>query len=1466
MGRASYSGGKSTDGYYNNNNNNNNKAGEGSNRSGGGVGGGGGSSSRRRGSGSGTAQVGNDNIVAIGTEMGLVMVWELNLNYVVDHQNQLRRTSVPSGDVGGGGEAITVGSTSSSSSAAAGGGGGDQSGGVGGGRGGGVWYRNAGKKGKKKERMVALLSDHRPESIAHLKWDEDGRRLFSADTKGRVMLSLPLSGLATDSLIGSSTGGGAGGASHLLKSVTTGGTSSTLSSLSSTITSLSSSVSSATAAVSSEEIFSSPDGSAIVQLDFKARYLLVSTWTRCHVLDTKGRTATMVGKKKREGRFGGCFRECVGPEGIVVYAARPGTRLWEADVVGTVLSTTNFKQELASKQTWGVPTFELEENINSQTIEADSNIGPSTPKGTLQFGRICALPGGLVLSWSESQLYVLSPNDATVVEYHTSDPLSKGNACDLSEIESVSICGSEIYLLHANAYNKGVLEKGSKFITKLTMEFPGVVIKRALKMGEAVIAHNVISMLFHNVAVEQFCKTVHGDLIGKVISLLEKTPFTVAGGAGESLMQTGDEKREVSVKEKMIRHLREIIISVQTLLEDSKNLDSAEEKHIPIGREGVKQGLISEEQFISESRKNNSGGNIHVLGGMVTDTASLSREESAGATEPLIDSSLSTGGISSSSSVASISTKAGATGVKKSKGKKKGKRVARVMDIIDAPKKTNSSQPTAMPLQNNMDFDKVLEPSASGRRECGDDDDAEVSFGSILGVKKGLHDIHRADLRKGGSDTSGASTPIDPLGIAELTKSTVADMNKYLMEHGAAQSVQHSQDMLLQWLGVFEMGPEHASIAIVAREVRELFTTCFTLGLYQSSSVLSNVYWNEDGALGCIERYYHREFLDREIVLQTCVKYASEKCIRKVMEREDRVDTNRILCTAIERHLGISGNVEAVFKLLGGIEQIVPPLYLTLKYVKRIIDMDPKSAIDYILLFFPYVNVWCFRTFVIDEMRRQGNEESKILEYILYYCRKFLEGLEFVDKETVIFSLTGFEFSLSSELQGQNPIMDIFEMICDYKNLFLTSQGCTHCDSKEEYMDRTKSIGMIAPNKIVEELLSLEEAKQRLPCPGSHRLWGELDNLMLSCSPLFDSEKKPLAEGNGLFPKTRVTDVVCVSFLSRIEFKPLKLRLSKLFWDMGYWSGALCMFSSMGKDSTLFQNASLKCADLALLLDDIDVVVEILIKNAVGTLRRESISSSSGEIREGLKDLKHGSKVGAGATSATNSDCVNYVFSCFEEFIACNQSSDHLLEKAKKNLLMFIGKLSLRMDPSLLASLVGERETLVALFPSSAFSTLTEIVMASDQQEEIFVDMLRVLNKNLWGASASLSSGAITSVHPQLAYVNGLEVLSADCAEKDASSNLPYVYEGTSNLKFEYTRPARRYIDSLPRDWGHVFKDISGSRCPQCKIGLEVEVDGKGLSMYICGHVLHAHCSSVNGRTIECPTCKRQTSNSFYYY
>ncbi|KAL0969727.1 hypothetical protein UPYG_G00231480 [Umbra pygmaea] len=168
--------------------------------------------------------------------------------------------------------------------------------------------------------------------------------------------------------------------------------------------------------------------SAIVQLEYSQKVLLISSHQRSLLFYTQEQALQQLGTKPRKsnGRFGACFQPGLCKQSdLLVYAARPGLRMWRTDVRGQVEDTlvlkTLFNQE--------VPHFEL--------FPRPGPTGGYRPHDR-QLGLVCCfLREGWVLSWNEYSVYVLDCFNQVVI----------GALESSGDIVSVSCTENEIFIL-----------------------------------------------------------------------------------------------------------------------------------------------------------------------------------------------------------------------------------------------------------------------------------------------------------------------------------------------------------------------------------------------------------------------------------------------------------------------------------------------------------------------------------------------------------------------------------------------------------------------------------------------------------------------------------------------------------------------------------------------------------------------------------------------------------------------------------------------------------------------------------------------------------------------------------------------------------------------------------------------------------------------------------------------------------
>ncbi|RUS76520.1 hypothetical protein EGW08_015713, partial [Elysia chlorotica] len=127
----------------------------------------------------------------------------------------------------------------------------------------------------------------------------------------------------------------------------------------------------------------------ITQIDYQNRLLLVSTRQRSFVVRLDRQTETVqVGSKDRKipGQFGACFiPELCKPDDVKLYAARPGCRLWLADIQGTVKSTHIFKDPLTHE----VPEIRL---LAAGKLQLQQE--------GFQFGKLLWMQNNTLVTWS----------------------------------------------------------------------------------------------------------------------------------------------------------------------------------------------------------------------------------------------------------------------------------------------------------------------------------------------------------------------------------------------------------------------------------------------------------------------------------------------------------------------------------------------------------------------------------------------------------------------------------------------------------------------------------------------------------------------------------------------------------------------------------------------------------------------------------------------------------------------------------------------------------------------------------------------------------------------------------------------------------------------------------------------------------------------------------------------------------
>ncbi|XP_040844404.1 Hermansky-Pudlak syndrome 5 protein isoform X2 [Ochotona curzoniae] len=170
--------------------------------------------------------------------------------------------------------------------------------------------------------------------------------------------------------------------------------------------------------------------SSVVQLDYLDGRLLISSLTRSFLCDTEREKFWKIGNKERDGEFGACFfpGRCSGSQQPLIYCARPGSRMWEVNFDGEVISTHQFKKLLSLPP---LPVISLRSEP-----QYDHTLGSSQ---SLSFPRLLHLSEHCVLTWTERGIYIFVPQNVQVLLWS-----------EVRDIQDVAVCKNELFCLHLN--------------------------------------------------------------------------------------------------------------------------------------------------------------------------------------------------------------------------------------------------------------------------------------------------------------------------------------------------------------------------------------------------------------------------------------------------------------------------------------------------------------------------------------------------------------------------------------------------------------------------------------------------------------------------------------------------------------------------------------------------------------------------------------------------------------------------------------------------------------------------------------------------------------------------------------------------------------------------------------------------------------------------------------------------------
>ncbi|XP_078196842.1 BLOC-2 complex member HPS5 isoform X5 [Callithrix jacchus] len=170
--------------------------------------------------------------------------------------------------------------------------------------------------------------------------------------------------------------------------------------------------------------------SCVVQLDYLDGRLLISSLTRSFLCDTEREKFWKIGNKERDGEYGACFfpGRCSGGQQPLIYCARPGSRMWEVNFDGEVLSTHQFKKLLSLPP---LPVI----TVRSEP-QYDHTVGASQ---SLSFPKLLHLSEHCVLTWTVRGIYIFIPQNVQVLLWS-----------EVKDIQDVAVCKNELFCLHLN--------------------------------------------------------------------------------------------------------------------------------------------------------------------------------------------------------------------------------------------------------------------------------------------------------------------------------------------------------------------------------------------------------------------------------------------------------------------------------------------------------------------------------------------------------------------------------------------------------------------------------------------------------------------------------------------------------------------------------------------------------------------------------------------------------------------------------------------------------------------------------------------------------------------------------------------------------------------------------------------------------------------------------------------------------
>ncbi|EEB11189.1 conserved hypothetical protein [Pediculus humanus corporis] len=257
--------------------------------------------------------------------------------------------------------------------------------------------------------------------------------------------------------------------------------------------------------------------SKIVQMDFNSNMLLVSTLTKCYICDTKKELFKQVGHKLRDGEYGACIfktreennsdsnnttttTDITNLSNLKLFCARPGSRVWECAIDGTVISTHHFKEALAvpPKKIYFLKDFKSSQNVNSSRDDEKHDVVQTNMNFTEQsfnFQKLYAfMSNKFLFTYKKDGLYIFDPEKSVLILWNNEIT----NIVDAKTVNDVIYVWSgfgKMYALNVvtleNLLISLYLSKNYLDLSKICVEHLNFLLKESGKSNKLHVLHDL---------------------------------------------------------------------------------------------------------------------------------------------------------------------------------------------------------------------------------------------------------------------------------------------------------------------------------------------------------------------------------------------------------------------------------------------------------------------------------------------------------------------------------------------------------------------------------------------------------------------------------------------------------------------------------------------------------------------------------------------------------------------------------------------------------------------------------------------------------------------------------------------------------------------------------------------------------------------------------------------------------------